>query len=100
MMYAAEALENLMKAVHSTDPKAIQTALDFAKETLGYDPINPDRGFEVSLRIDFFTSSAEEAVKEFIALTGVGATEWVYAVKDDNGEETNIDSYNMSSYAI
>ncbi len=91
------ALEKLMKAADKfADENDVSQALEDAKSALGYDPVNTEKLYEVSLVIDFEAISAEEAVKKFMDAVEITSTDWVYKVVCEDEREEYVDTYHWN----
>lgn len=85
-------LVDLMIAVHEGDSIAINHALEEAKDSLGFDPTIQDQEFNVILDIPVWEKTPEAAIREFIKMVQeTPMTDWVYIVRDENGDEHYID---------
>lgn len=89
---ADQALENLVKACDKfRDDDDVAKAVADAIYHLGYDPINPVKGYMVSLVIETEGTSISEALKEAIRMIDENPAElWAYIVEDEDGNKVDI----------
>lgn len=92
-MYIDVSLENLVKAVKGKNPEEIEDAVAEAIEALGFDPSAKEQLYTVSLKMAFYKTRPEDAVKEFIRAIEETRDGWFYIVEDEKGGSHTVDTY-------
>lgn len=88
------AVEQLLIAIDKEE--VLDDKIARVVDALGYDPTVKDQDYLISLEIDVFTSSPQKAVKEFIEMLKENDfSDWAYRVKDEDGNETIVDGWNL-----